>query len=197
MTKILILSSIYLSKLKRRCSEQCLAHFLGDCSQCKKSSEIKPHLVCILYRAAGMPYTHRSTAYRWGQWSWSVFLVQISFTPTLNVKFWAISPAPTQIQEIRQSTIWYVGLLVRLDKWLINQASDVPSITFLWFLRALKILHLYFCKFIKKINWNIFSKNFARNHEKIIILGASDAWPTSHLSQQTSEPLYYIVDCRI
>ena len=44
----------------------------------------------------------------------------------------------------------------------------------------------------------IFTKNFPRNYEKKnIILGTSDAWSTSHLSQQTSEPAYYIVDCRI
>ena len=29
------------------------------------------------------------------------------------------------------------------------------------------------------------------------MLGTSDAWSTSHLSQQTSEPAYYTVDCRI
>ena len=44
----------------------------------------------------------------------------------------------------------------------------------------------------------IFAKNFARNYEKKI-LGTSDAWSTSHFSQQTItiEPAYYIVDCRI
>ena len=43
----------------------------------------------------------------------------------------------------------------------------------------------------------IFAKNFARNYEKMIILETSDAWSMSRLSQQTSEPAYYIVDCRI
>ena len=28
-------------------------------------------------------------------------------------------------------------------------------------------------------------------------IGTSDAWSMSHLSQRTSEPAYYIVDCRI
>ena len=37
---------------------------------------------------------------------------------------------------------------------------------------------------------------FARNYEKMI-LGTSDAWSTSHLSQRTSEPAYYIIDCQI
>jgi hypothetical protein len=49
---------------------------------------------------------------------------------------------------------------------------------------------------IKKIEI-IFATNFARNYEKRMILGTSDAWSTSHLSQQTSKPAYYIVDCRI
>ena len=29
------------------------------------------------------------------------------------------------------------------------------------------------------------------------MLGTSDSWSTSHSSQRTSEPAYYIVDCRI
>ena len=29
------------------------------------------------------------------------------------------------------------------------------------------------------------------------MLGTSDAWSTSYLSHQPSEPAYYIVDCRI
>ena len=32
---------------------------------------------------------------------------------------------------------------------------------------------------------------------KKIMLGTSDAWLTSHLSQQPSKPAYYIVDCWI
>ena len=38
---------------------------------------------------------------------------------------------------------------------------------------------------------------FARKYEKRIILGTSDTWSTSHLSQQTREPAYYILDCWI
>ena len=33
--------------------------------------------------------------------------------------------------------------------------------------------------------------------EKEIILGSSDAWSMSHLSQRPSEQVYYIEDCRI
>ena len=32
---------------------------------------------------------------------------------------------------------------------------------------------------------------------KKIMLRTSDAWSTSHLSQQPSKPAYHIVDCRI
>ena len=38
---------------------------------------------------------------------------------------------------------------------------------------------------------------YVRNYEKKVILETSDAWSTSHLFQQPSEPEYYIVDCRI
>ena len=44
----------------------------------------------------------------------------------------------------------------------------------------------------KKIE-TILAKDVVRNYE----LGTSEAWLTSHLSQQTSEPAYHIVDCRI
>ena len=43
----------------------------------------------------------------------------------------------------------------------------------------------------------IFAKNFARNYEKKIILGTSDAWSMSRLSKRPSDPAYYIEDCRI
>ena len=35
---------------------------------------------------------------------------------------------------------------------------------------------LYFCKVLEKIE-RIFAENFARNYEKKILLGTSDAWP--------------------
>ena len=43
----------------------------------------------------------------------------------------------------------------------------------------------------------IFAKNFARNYEKEIILGTSDTWSMSRLSDQPSNQVYYIEDCRI
>ena len=43
----------------------------------------------------------------------------------------------------------------------------------------------------------IFAKNISTNYETKIILGTSDAWSMSHLSQRPSKPAYYIEDCRI
>ena len=43
----------------------------------------------------------------------------------------------------------------------------------------------------------IFAKNFTRNCEKKPILGTSDGWSMSRLSQQPSNPAYYIEDCLI
>ena len=47
----------------------------------------------------------------------------------------------------------------------------------------------------------IFANNFARNYEKKIILGTSDAWSMRQLSQQPSilatQCTYCIEDCRI
>ena len=43
----------------------------------------------------------------------------------------------------------------------------------------------------------IFAKNFARNYEKKIMLGTSDAWSMSRLSHRPSKPVYYIEDCWI
>ena len=57
--------------------------------------------------------------------------------------------------EIRQSTIYYAGLLGRWYKRIVDQESDIPSIISLYTfyrLRALKTLYFYFCIFFKKIN---------------------------------------------
>ena len=40
----------------------------------------------------------------------------------------------------------------------------------------------------------IFAKNFARNYEKKIILGTSDAWLMSLLAHRPRDPAYYIED---
>ena len=43
----------------------------------------------------------------------------------------------------------------------------------------------------------VFAKIFVRKYEKEIILGTSDAWLMSRLSQRHSDPAYYIEDCQI
>ena len=56
--------------------------------------------------------------------------------------------------EIRQSTIYYAGMLGGWDKRIGDQESDVPSIIIFYTfyrLRVLKTLYFYFCNFIRKI----------------------------------------------
>ena len=81
--------------------------------------------------------------------------------------------------------------LVCWDKWLVDQASEVPSIIFFIIshrLRALKTLCFYFCKFVKNTK-KYFEFIFARKSwKRKIILGTSDTWSESHLSQQPSKP---------
>ena len=59
------------------------------------------------------------------------------------------------IAEMKSDNLQF-STLVRWDKWLVDQASDVPSIFFIIShrLRALKTLYFYFSKFIKKIKKN-------------------------------------------
>ena len=105
--------------------------------------------------------------------------------------------------QIRQFITWYAGFLGGWDKWLVDQASDFPSIFFIisYRLRALKTLYFHFCNFIKKNQEKfecVSAKDFARFYEKkYVILGTSDAWSTSHLSHRPNKRAYYIVDCRI
>ena len=57
------------------------------------------------------------------------------------------------VLEIRQSTIYYAGLLGRWDKRIVDQESDVPSIIFFILFMDLehsKLFIFYFCNFIKK-----------------------------------------------
>jgi hypothetical protein len=85
--------------------------------------------------------------------------------------------------KIQQSSIYYDGLLGRWDKQLINQASDVSSITSFFIIS---------CKILSKNRFNLFSYNFTkikiksfecpnsiRNYEK------NNAW-------NISEPAFYI-----
>ena len=49
-------------------------------------------------------------------------MIKKTFDRKLELVSWTL--------EIRQSTIYYAGLLGRLDKWIVDQESDVPSIIF-------------------------------------------------------------------
>ena len=44
------------------------------------------------------------------------------------------------LHEIRQSTIYYAGLLGRWDKQIVDQESDAPSVIFFYTFYRLKAL---------------------------------------------------------
>ena len=82
-------------------------------------------------------------------------------------KRWEIVHLAHQIPTSRMLRNLQYDMLGRWDDWLIDQASDVPSITFFiicYKFRALQNLHFNLCKNIenKKINWNDFCKEFRR-----------------------------------
>ena len=91
--------------------------------------------------------------------------------------------------KIRQSMIKYTGSLLRWDKWIVDQASNVPSIIlFIIFyrLRALKTCYFWFCKFIKKKkkNWNSFCKEFCKKLWK----KPNDTWNMGPLVYESFVP---------
>ena len=53
-----------------------------------------------------------------------------SFFPSKCFRSYSIVPCNLLNLEIRQSTMYYAGLLGRRDKRIIDQASDVPNIIF-------------------------------------------------------------------
>ena len=55
----------------------------------------------------------------------------------------------------------------------------------------------YFFIDLQKSKQRVLSALSLKEIIKKTMRGISDAWSTSHLSQRTSEPAYYIVDCRI
>ena len=93
-------------------------------------------------------------------------------------------------------------MLGRWDKRIVDQESDVPCIIFFILFIDLGHSKLFILIFVnleiyKKLNWNDFCKEFYKKLWKKPILGTSDGWSMSLLSQQPSEPAYYIKDCWI
>ena len=83
--------------------------------------------------------------------------------------------------EIRQSTIWYAGLLGRWEKGLVHQASDVPNIIF--FMKSCIILcknpFNYFFHKITKIEIKSFEcPKSIRNYKK-------NTWNVRHLVNES------------
>ena len=94
-------------------------------------------------------------------------------------------------------------MLVCWDKWIVNQASDVPSII-MFFMISCKIrcrngFNLFFCFFHEftkiEIKSYVCSKS-VRNLKKKM-LGTSDAWSIVHLSQQTSVSYSRLTDLKL
>ena len=94
------------------------------------------------------------------------------------------------IFEIRQSTIYYAGLLGRWYKRIVDQESDVQSVTFsytFYRLRVLKTHYFYFCNFIyiKKINKLIgFLQRILEE-----IMKKNNTWNIRHLIHDSVVPL--------
>ena len=92
-------------------------------------------------------------------------LVLIGLYHLSPFKIWISGWAFIKRTALKSHNIQYITL-GRWDKWLINQASDVPSIiffhNFLW-IRALKTLYFFYKKKKeKKKNWNDFCKEFCK-----------------------------------
>ena len=84
-----------------------------------------------------LPYLLRLTMQFW-KCSFRKCLNQLVFfslsTSCIFANVWLIVTAQICSAKIRQSTIYYAGLLGRWNKWIVDQESDVPSIIFLYFL---------------------------------------------------------------
>ena len=91
--------------------------------------------------------------------------------------------------KIRQSTIYYAGLLGRWDKWIVDQESDVPSISFFILFIDLGQQQLFIFIFVillknKKISWEDFFKEFCKKSWK-----KDNAWNIKRLVDDSFVPL--------
>ena len=80
---------------------------------------------------------------------------------------------------------WFAGTNDSLNNRLMFKAF---FFIISYILRALKTLYFYFCKFIKKLKNTLkqFLKRILQEIMKKKILGTSDAWSMSRLSQRPS-----------
>ena len=120
-------------------------------------------------------------------------LAHLSLRALLGLTRFGSAARTSRSPDLKSDNLQY-NTLVRCDEWLIDQASDVPSIIF--FIIPCKILcknHFYFLILeIKSFECPKSIRNYGRTK-----LGTSDAWSTSRLSHRPSKPVYHIVDCCI
>ena len=114
---------------------------------------------------------------------WYIKALSIGQNVAYVFDLWIHLPSPLSVQK--SDNLQYVTL----DCWVAGTNDSLTYVFwcskyyfFSWFLAKFfsKILSIYFFNFVilwknKKINWKNFVKNFTINHEKKIILGASDA----------------------
>ena len=104
-----------------------------------------------------------------------------------------------KIRCLKSDNLQY-NTMVRWNKWLVDQASDVPSISFFiisckFFAKILPIdFFIFFYKFTKIKVKSFECPKSIRNYKKKM-LGTSDAWSTSHLCPQTSVLYCRLSDC--
>ena len=103
----------------------------------------------------------------------------------------------TNFNNLQYNTLirWFTGSIGQMTHWSSVWCSKQYSFYIIFYRLGHSKLFIFFWIY-EKIEKKI-EKNFARNYEKRIILGTSDAWLTSHLSQQNCKPAYYTVDCQI
>ena len=89
---------------------------------------------------------------------------------------------------------WIAGMKDSSTKRLMYQ---VLFLTFFLQNALQKLLQFFFLSFYNFTKIEIKSFEYPKSIWKKILLGISDNWSMSHLSQRTSEPAYYIEDCRI
>ena len=164
----------------------------------------------LKFEISGVPLGHLTPplpAFFRVEFGWcQIYSLKLWNRKTIRLVLKVLSHIPFTLQwlsMIRNPSIYNILRWVAWRMEQTNRRPRVPSIIFFIFFIDLgnsKLFFLYFCNFIKKIRkWieRVFAKNFARNQEKKIILGTSDAWSTIHLSHRPSDLPYYIVNWRI